>query len=88
MNFKPESSIGKFKVITVNKFVNLYKKRNPNTNSDELKKDLIYFKKLKLNGEKCGCGNTIWIVGSAIAGKGCFTCITGETDSKNDYEIK
>jgi hypothetical protein len=36
---------------------------------------------------KCYCGNDIWIIGSAIAGNGCFTCITGESFPTDDYEI-
>jgi hypothetical protein len=29
----------------------------------------------------------IWALGSAIAGRGCFTCITGESSPTGDYEI-
>jgi len=88
MNFKIDATMSDFKTISVDKFVKLYEKNNPDINTNELKKNLTDFKKLKLNGQKCECGNQIWIVGSAIAGKGCFTCITGETDNRNDYEIK
>lgn len=38
-------------------------------------------------GERCDCGNRIWVVGSALAGLSCFTCITGETYPSGDYEI-
>lgn len=38
-------------------------------------------------GKRCNCGKPIWIVGSAAAGYGCFTCITGEAKPDNDYEI-
>ena len=55
---------------------------------NRLKKDLLYFKQLKLKGEKCICGNPIWIIGSAISGKACFTCITGERDFSDAYEIE
>ena len=27
-------------------------------------------------GVKCACGNPIWVIGSALAGNACFTCIT------------
>ncbi len=27
---------------------------------------------------KCNCGNPIWVIGSAITGNACFSCITGE----------
>ncbi|TWT94925.1 hypothetical protein [Neorhodopirellula pilleata] len=36
---------------------------------------------------RCSCGAAIWIVGSAEAGYGCFTCITGDATPDNDYEI-
>ena len=38
-------------------------------------------------GERCECGNRIWVVGSAVAGLSCFTCITGEAYPSGDYEI-
>lgn len=38
-------------------------------------------------GVKCQCGNPIWVVGSAIAGNACFTCITGEASPDSDFEI-
>lgn len=38
-------------------------------------------------GRRCSCGGPIWIIGSAEAGYGCFTCITGEAAPNNDYEI-
>jgi len=38
-------------------------------------------------GARCECGNRIWVVGSALAGLSCFTCITGEAHPSGDYEI-
>jgi len=46
------------------------------------------FKKRKTQGELCDCGNPIWIIGPAITGKGCFTCITVESDCSDDYEAE
>ena len=88
MNFKADTPARNFTPISVDEFVGLHKKNNPNTDTDNLKENLHHFRKLKLEGQKCDCGNPIWIIGSAIAGLGCFTCITGETDSSDDYEIK
>ncbi|MBL4862360.1 MAG: hypothetical protein JKY09_05015 [Crocinitomicaceae bacterium] len=88
MNFKPDFGTTRFKKITVDAFVTIYKKNNPNTDMGDLKKNLTHYKTLKLQGQKCDCGNPIRVIGSAISGQGCFTCITGETDSSNDYEIK
>jgi len=39
------------------------------------------------NGERCSCGNDIWVIGSASVGNSCFTCITGEGYPTDDYEI-
>ena len=39
------------------------------------------------NGIKCSCGNDIWVIGSAISGNACFTCITGESFPTDEYEI-
>lgn len=38
-------------------------------------------------GAVCQCGSPIWVVGSAEVGNACFTCITGEWDPADDYEI-
>lgn len=40
-----------------------------------------------LAGERCHCGEPIWVIGSAEAGHTCFTCITGEVDPSEDYEL-
>jgi hypothetical protein len=36
---------------------------------------------------KCDCGNSLWVIGSAVAGNACFTCITHESVPDKDYEI-
>lgn len=76
-----------FQIISINEFVAQTIKSNPDLKAVDLKKDLEEFKKRKSQGELCDCGNPIWIIGSAITGKGCFTCITGESDCSDDYEI-
>jgi hypothetical protein len=38
-------------------------------------------------GSRCHCGAPIWVIGSAEAGNACFTCLTGESDPSEDYEI-
>ena len=76
-----------FQKISINEFVAQTIKGNPDLKAVDLKKDLEEFKKRKSQGELCDCGNPIWIIGSAITGKGCFTCITGESDCSDDYQI-
>jgi hypothetical protein len=88
MSFESNTEINRFKKITVDSFIQMYKQSNPDENVAELRNNLLHFKKLKKRGEKCICGNPIWAIGSAISGKGCFTCITGESYTTDDYEIK
>ncbi len=60
-------------------------------NKGEKKKNIIKAIQASLKdvrkGQKCSCGNTIWVAGSIFVGNSCFTCITGETDASEDYEI-
>ena len=76
-----------FVPISIDKYVALHLKNNPSTNEKELRtqlnKALTSYKK----GIKCSCGNTIWVVGSAIVGNRCYTCITGDSFPENDLEI-
>lgn len=88
MNSKPKFAGYKFNKISVDNFIEKFKIDNPRENVKKLRNDLLYFRKLKIQGAKCDCGNPIWIIGSAISGKGCFTCITGESDFSDDYEIE
>lgn len=73
--------------VTIDNFVDLHVKSNPEENADELKKRLqarlLDFKE----NIKCACGSPIWVIGSAFAGRGCFSCITGESSPSGDYEI-
>ena len=77
-----------FHKISINEFVARTIKGNSTLKAGELRSALQEFKKRKMKGELCDCGNPIWIVGSAITGKACFTCITGESDCSDDYEIE
>jgi hypothetical protein len=88
MNFKPDFASIELNKISINNFIKKYKIDNPKEDVKKLKDDLIYFKQLRKEGATCNCGNSIWVIGSAISGKGCFTCITGESDCSNDYDIE
>ncbi|MFC0273724.1 hypothetical protein ACFFIX_20265 [Metabacillus herbersteinensis] len=75
--------------ISIEKFIKSYLKNNKDVNTNEIKKALKGSVKDKENGTTCmKCGNPIWSIGKAIVGwNGCFTCITGETEHDDDYEI-
>ncbi|NIR46999.1 hypothetical protein GWO43_00760 [candidate division KSB1 bacterium] len=65
--------------------------RHLEINPDADKKDFTRHLKNALSayrkGVRCQCGNPIWVIGSALAGNMCFTCITGEATPDDDYEI-
>ncbi|WP_051254368.1 hypothetical protein [Arenibacter latericius] len=76
-----------FKKISIEKYIELHLKHNPKENKVDLEKRLKYALKEYQKGIKCSCGNDIWVVGSASVGNSCFTCITGESMPKDDYEL-
>ncbi len=77
-----------FKLISKAAYVDLFLKAN----RSERRKDVVARLDLAIAaykaGERCHCGEPIWIIGSAEAGHACFTCITGESTPDNDYEIR
>ncbi|RLD69110.1 MAG: hypothetical protein DRI95_01100 [Bacteroidetes bacterium] len=74
--------------ISIDKYVKKHLKNNPSENEKDLRSRLDYALKSYENGERCSCGNDIWVVGSAAVGNSCFTCITGESHPTDDYEIE
>ncbi len=78
-----------FAPISIDDFIESYKENNPKENAAELRKALIHAVDAKKNGAVCHiCGQPIWAIGSAtVDWDGCFTCITGEADESEDYEI-
>ena len=76
--------------ITINAFVKsfLKNKNNKGFNEKSMKENLKAAVKRKKAGAVCsGCGKPIWAIGSTLAFEGCFSCITGETDDSEDYEV-
>jgi len=76
-----------FTLISKDAYVDRFMAANPS----ELRQDVVSRLDDAINayreGKRCSCGALIWIVGSAEAGYGCFTCITGEATPDDDYEI-
>lgn len=77
------------KSIGLEEFIQKTLKINKSMNEIELRNDLLNAINLKKNNEKCTiCGSPIWAIGTAISEwNGCFTCITGEANSSEDFEI-
>ncbi|NLL53213.1 MAG: hypothetical protein GX248_10995 [Peptococcaceae bacterium] len=75
--------------ISIEEFAKKYKKSNPDENLKDVTSRLKDALKRKKEGATCNvCGAPIWAIGSAVGGfDGCFTCITGEHDDSEDYEV-
>jgi hypothetical protein len=76
-----------FTGITIEKYLRIYLKSNPDANLNNIRSELNRALDDYNNCVKCECGNDIWVIGSAIVGNKCFTCITGEANPDHDYEI-
>jgi len=75
--------------ISIDDFIKAHKKNNPTEDMKEYRANLEQAVNAKKSGAVCSqCGNPIWAIGTGTVGwNGCFTCITGEADSSEDYEI-
>lgn len=76
--------------ITKEDFIKMYIENNKDYDKielNELKEALDETVTAKSKGVKCSiCGNPIWAIGSAVSvWDACFTCISGEADSSEDY---
>src|ERR1019366_9511439 len=76
-----------FVPIKLGDYVRLFPKSNRGRERERVSARLRKALEAYQAGERCDCGEPIWVVGSAEAGHSCFTCITGEADPSEDYEI-
>jgi hypothetical protein len=78
-----------FSPISIGDFLKAHKKNNPTEDIKAYRTALEQAVQAKKSGAVCSqCGSPIWAIGTATVGwNGCFTCITGEADSSEDYEI-
>jgi len=74
--------------ISIDKFLKLHLKKNPNENEKVLRVRIEAALDDYKNGVKCQCGKDLWIVGSASAPFACFSCITGKEHPLGDYELE
>ncbi len=73
--------------IKLKDYVKLHIENNPGTGEEEITAALRDALSAYKKGIRCQCGNPIWVIGSAITGYSCFTCITGEISPGEDYEL-
>jgi len=78
-----------FAPISIDDFIKSYHINNPGEKKSNIREALTNTVEAKKNGTKCmQCGQPIWAIGTAIVGwNGCFTCISGEADNSDDFEI-
>ncbi len=76
-----------FVPIRLDQYVQRHLESNPDVHEADLRRRLRFALDAARRGERCGYGNPIWVIGSAEAGLGCFSCITGEAVPNSDYEI-
>jgi len=78
-----------FAAISIEDFVKKNKEKNSTESGETLRAALADAVVAKEKGVKCSqCKAPIWAIGTAVVGwNGCFTCITGETDNSEDFEI-
>ena len=77
-----------FVPISIDDFIKSYKKNNPKEDADKLRAAIMRAVDAKKAGAGCSvCGQPIWAIGSVAGTDRCFTCITGEADNSEDYEI-
>ena len=74
--------------ISLDDFIEIHLLENLSINEKVLRIKLESAIAAYKNGDKCSCGNDIWVVGAASDGFKCFQCITGRKHPAGDYEIE
>ena len=83
----PDQKTSEFKPVSFGSYVELYLNANPDFGREEIRTLLTSALNDHKRGERCDCGNLIWVIGSALAGNAYFTCITGDSVPDDDYEL-
>ncbi len=73
--------------VRLNQFVKQYLRNNKDADSDAVRAAVEDALAAWRQGVRCACGKPLWVAGSAVAGYGCFTCITGSAEPDGDPEI-
>jgi len=74
--------------VRVDQFVAQYLRNHKDVNGDALRAAVEDALAAFRQGVRCACGRPLWVAGSAVAGYGCFTCITGSAEPDGDPEIR
>jgi hypothetical protein len=76
-----------FTPISIDSYVKIHLKNHPEQTEEKLRMLLKTSLENYQNGIKCSCGSDIWVIGSAFVGNQCFSCITGEKNPIDEYEL-
>ncbi|MBR9987910.1 MAG: hypothetical protein KFF68_18560 [Desulfosarcina sp.] len=76
-----------FVFVCLNQFVKQYLRSHKDVDGDEVRTAVEDALAARRQGVRCACGKPLWVAGSAVAGYGCFTCITGSAEPDGDPEI-
>lgn len=76
-----------FVPVRLDQFVRQYLRNNKSADGDDVRAAVEDALAAWRQGVRCVCGAPIWVAGSAVAGYGCFTCITGSAEPDGDPEI-
>ncbi len=80
-------SMPRFVAVRLNQFVKQYLRHHKDADADEVRASVEDALAAWRQGVRCACGNPLWVAGSAVAGYGCFSCITGSAEPDGDPEI-
>lgn len=76
-----------FVPVRLSQFVKQYLRNNKGADGDAVRAGVEDALAAWRQGVRCACGKPIWVAGSAVAGYGCFSCITGTAEPDGDPEI-
>ena len=76
-----------YRPVSVDQFIKQYLSNNKGADGDAVRAGVEDALAAFRQGVRCACGNPIWVAGSAVAGYGCFRCITGSAQPDGDPEI-
>ncbi len=76
-----------FTPVTLNQFVKQYLRNNQGADGESVRAGVEDALAAWRQGVRCACGSPLWVAGSAVAGYGCFRCITGTAEPNGDPEI-
>ena len=76
-----------FVPVRLNQFIRQYLNTNKDADGDTVRAGVEDALAAWRQGVRCACGKPLWVAGSAVAGYGCFTCITGSAEPDGDPEI-